>query len=172
MTPIEITVKFSEDYYEAIFTDWLRYRSKNRKWQKLAGAILLLIGFTNTLVIWLFGSSWYAVSIITILFGGLQFWDFYQTKRQWLRDRKSSNVTGEDVRMSFTAEGFQHAGPFSTGDYKWTGIQKVQEARQGLFLLSGNGFSIYLPKNSFQSDQDFETVKLYAQQHLINSPNG
>lgn len=151
---IEIVQKINEEYYREFYSEWLQCRSKYKKWQLPIG----YIGFAASLIVFLVDSSLAVVSIWFLVFGIIMMYSFYASKAKWLKQRRKSKMTNQEVTMLFEEDQFQSTGPFTKVDGKWSFFSDVVETNKGLFLIPENGVSIYLQKKSFEHPADIAEI--------------
>lgn len=161
---IEIEVALSKDYYHEVYSEWLKFRSKGKRWQVQIGLLLFCVAL---LLIMLSGErvgDFWIFPFLFVLAGIYEISSFYYSRWQWLHSREVSYLANQKVALTFEPHVIHHTGPFSHGALQWNGIQQVQETAKGIFLIPHNGISIYLPKRAFQSATQIQEVLNQARQ--------
>lgn len=151
---IEIIQKTNKKYYIEYYSEWLKYRSKYKKWEHIVG----FLSVTLSLLVYILDNGLYYISFGLLLFGILKIFDFYNSKRKWLNDRMSSKMNNEEVRMIFDDTKIQSFGPFTEMNGKWNFFTDAIETDKGLILIPENGISIYLQKKVFHGESDIKDI--------------
>lgn len=74
---------------------------------------------------------------------------------------RSNKRLQEQLRFTFTAEGYAMAGETFTGDNKWAGLHRVQETKD-MFLFYHSTVTMNLvPKRAFNAPSDIEAVRMF-----------
>lgn len=153
---IEITQKLTKAYYVEYYGEWLGSRSSFRKWERMIGGISLVLAA----MIYIWDDSLYYLSFGLSCWGILICYDFYASRKKWLRERITSKFNDVEFTMIFEEHQFQSLGPFTKTSGAWNFFSDAIETQKGLFLIPENGVSIYLQKAGFQQLNDI--------QHIIN----
>ncbi|AIZ62686.1 hypothetical protein PK28_01525 [Hymenobacter sp. DG25B] len=169
MMKIEVAIILSQAYYQEVYEEWLRFRSKGKRWQVQVGLVLFGVAF---LLAMLCGPRLHALWFIPFCFvlaGIYEIGSFFYTRRQWLQNRNDSRLVNQLVTVTFEPQAITHTGPFAQGQLLWTGIREVKETARGVFLIPESGNSIYLPKTAFPSPDQFQLLLEYAKEghHML-----
>lgn len=160
---MEIKVAWSqnEDYLNSFWKDFIKYRSKMRKWTIHLG---LLIFITNvSIYVYLINQNkpyqsillFAVIGVFTIIW---HFWDKYQ----WYSLMRNSPSFNKQNNIKFTSSAIFHDGPTSKGEISWKGIETIIPAANGMFLVLQKGLSIYIPKSAAENEQEYNSIfKLY-----------
>ncbi len=74
---------------------------------------------------------------------------------------RSNKRLQEQLRFTFTPEGYAMAGETFTGDNKWAGLHRVQETKD-MFLFYHSTLTMNLvPKRAFSAPSDIEAVRMF-----------
>src|SRR5687767_1162915 len=136
--------EMNRDYFAESFAEWLRYRSRFRRWQRqIAGAFAL----AGLIVFFLPGTPFRYLTLTLLLAAIVEGAEFYWYRANWIRKRLASRggmpIT---VEMRFDDSGFYMQGPATRGHVSWKGVRGMSETPKGLFLRLGDGMSVYIPK--------------------------
>jgi len=151
---IEIVQKTNKEYYIEYYSEWLRHKSKFKKWEHIIGFSSMAISF----IIYLVDNSLYFISFGLFVFGALMIFEFYSSKNKWLKERFKSKMMNKEVKMIFTDTNVQSFGPFTEMNGNWDFFTKAIETNKGLILIPENGISIYLQKKKFPNQSNIIDV--------------
>ena len=141
--------KMDEDLYRQIWTDWIRYVSRGRKWVIPVGFFCAIAGIAILIITGL-GSEYRIIGLLLICLGVFEVIWHYWEKHKWFMGRRKANVNGTDVEILFEDDCIFMKGSFSQSECKWQGFQKVVSTGQGMFLYPQQGIYVYIPDNSLQ----------------------
>lgn len=151
---IEVTQKINEPYYQEYYGQWLKFKSKYKKWAHKVGfsltAVAAIVYFAN--------HANYYFSIGLIVLGASMIYEFYVGKKKWLQARLKSKINNNSVEFIFQDDIVKTFGPFSETKEKWNFFVDVLETEKGVFLIPENGISIYLQKKIFDSNSDWQAI--------------
>lgn len=151
---IEVIQNFNQKYYEEAYQEWLIYRSKSRKWQHKVGYLAFLIA----VLICFFDRKLFPISGGLVVFGTLMIYDFYSSKRKWMKARLGSKINNQSAKIIFKTDSVSSFGPFTQVSGKWEYFREAIETKKGLILIPENGISIYLQKQSFENQSDIQLI--------------
>ncbi len=151
---IKVTQKFDDNYYQEFYSEWLTHRSKYRKWEFKVG----LLYITLAVLIYFLKVDFKYFSIALIVFGCFLMYDFYATKRNWMKDRQASKMNHKSMTMIFDEHQVHSLSPFGEMKGKWELYIDVVETDKGLFLIPEKGISIYIQKVAFQNQADIKKI--------------
>jgi hypothetical protein len=151
---IKVVQKFDEDYYQEFYSEWIKYRSGFKKWEDKIGMLSISIA----ILVYLFSKDLLFVSVGLLVFGFLMIYEFYSSKKKWMKSRLESKVNNESVTMIFEDNQIQSNGPFTEMKSKWDFFNQAIETEKGIFLIPENGISIYLQKKSFENQSDIKRI--------------
>jgi hypothetical protein len=159
---IEVVIILSKAYYQEVYEEWLRFRSKGKRWQLQVGLLLFGVAFLLAMMCGPRLTDLWFIPFCFVLAGIYEIGSFFYTRRQWLHSRNESSLVNQRITLLFDSQMITHNGPFAQGQLLWTGIREVKETARGLFLIPENGSSIYLPKTAFASPEQFQTLLQHA----------
>ncbi|GAA4498528.1 hypothetical protein GCM10023172_15700 [Hymenobacter ginsengisoli] len=113
---IEVAFILSKAYYQEVYEEWLRFRSKGKRWQLQVG--LLLVGVACFLAI-LCGPRLPDLWLIPfgfVLAGGYEIGAFFYTRRQWMQSRQQSKLVNQQVSLTFEPEAIRILGHLRKGN--------------------------------------------------------
>lgn len=151
---IQVTQKLNKEYYNEYYSEWLKFRSKLKKWEHV-------IGFTSliaALIIYLTDNSLKFISVGLLIFGVLMIYEFYSSKAKWLKGRLKSKMADSEVTIIFEEDKILTIGPFTEMNGNWSFFNDAVETEKGLILIPENGISIYLQKKSFKEQSDIGAI--------------
>lgn len=151
---IKVIQKIDKKYYLEFYSEWLEFRSVFRKWEDKIGILGVLIA----ILIYFFDAELKFFSIGFLVFGILMIYEFYSSKKKWMRSRLESNVTNESITMIFEDNEIQSNGPFVEMKGKWNFFKQAIKTEKGIFLIPENGISIYIQKKAFENQSDIERI--------------
>ncbi len=151
---IKVVQKIDKDYYEEFYLEWLKFRSVFKKWEDKIGISSILIA----IFIYVYSKNLLFISIGFLFFGISMIYEFYSSKKKWMKSRLESKVTNESVTFIFEENQIQSNGPFTKMMGKWDFFSQAIETEKGIFLIPENGISIYLQKKSFENQLDLKKI--------------
>jgi len=151
---IKVNQNLDEDYYEECYSEWLKFRSVYKKWENKIG----LFSLFAALIIYLIDKELIYISVGLIVLGIGTIYEFYSSKRKWMKDRLDSKVNNNSVTMVFEDNQIQSIGPFTDVKGTWDFYKDVIETEKGIFLIPENGVMIYLQRKSFDNQDDVKSV--------------
>lgn len=151
---IKVVQKIDESYYHEFYAEWLKFRSVYKKWEDKIGmlSIALAIGIyiLRQDLVYILGGL--------LVFGFLMIYEFYSSKRKWMKSRSESKINNVTITMIFQDNQIQSIGPFTEMKGKWSFFKEAIETENGIFLIPENGLSIYLQKKSFENQLDIKRI--------------
>ena len=151
---IEINQTYSEPYFKEYYGEWLQYKSRFKKWQRQFALALLLLYFIIVAIY----PSLYLGALGLPIFSIYMFYEFYASKKKWMRARLESNVFNRDIQLIFTEEEVLTNSSVVESKVQWNFFTTVIETQKGLLLSPENGTHIYLPKSAFASDKEWQWI--------------
>jgi len=152
MTNVTAKWTLSDGYYQLVWAQGLRHRTKARRWIIPLGILLAVLGAAE---LTFFRSSAASVFIGTFLIvAGLievswHSWD----RSRWFKAMRGSPQHDGMVEMRFTPDGVTCSGPISKSEMKWDGIVDFVRADEGIFLGQGRGLSMFIPNSAFDAHE-------------------
>ncbi len=151
----KIRQNINKDYYEEFYSEWVKSRSTSKKWQVLIGVIGNLFSF---LIFIINGFNFSPISVGFLAFGLIAIFEFYSSKRKWMKTRLKSKMNDTIATFIFQHDKIVSNGPFTNSVLKWDFFTDVIESEKGVFLIPENGISIYIQKESFPNRPDINNI--------------
>ena len=151
---ITIIQKIDGKYFEEFYAEWLKFRSKFKKWEQRIGLFSILLA----ILIYFFDPTFKSISGGMLVIGTLMVYEYYASKTKWMKDRLASKMNHESIIMIFKEDQIQSIGPFTNTKGKWDFFKEAIETEKGVFLIPENGISIYLQKTSFERVSDVRKI--------------
>lgn len=162
---IQLSIKMDRPYYETVYAEQVRYRLKYRKYSPYVRIAAFFLALFLGVSIWMKGQApIYWILPLLMLAMGIQEW--YSNKRhreKWLQKLLDQPQTGETSNLTFTPDYIYTEGPLAEGKFKWAALEMLQETPSGIFLSTAKGFSMYVPKENFAADADWEKILVHAE---------
>lgn len=74
----------------------------------------------------------------------------------------------QETHIKFTEDHLGLAGQNTTGTIKWPAFKQIDETPNAIYLIPGNGTSIFIPKNQFKNTEDWQQVlKIAKEKHGV-----
>jgi len=145
----EARFRMDDDLYRQIWSDWIRYVSRGRKWSI---PVALLCGASGLALLIVLGldSEHRIVGLFLVSLGVFNLIWHYWDKHKWFSGRRKANVTGSDVEIRFEEDRVFMNGPFSQSESDWRAFQRVVPTDKGMFLYPQEGVHIYIPDSALQ----------------------
>ncbi len=151
---IQITQHINKEYYLEYYAEWLKYKSKLRKYEKLIGIVAIII----SCFIYIFNKKYYYLSIGSLIFGFIRIYDYYSSKQKWLKDRLKSKIFNNIIQIIFNEECIEIFSKFGNAKMNWEFMSTSIMTKKGLILIPENGISIYLQKSCFRNTEDLNLI--------------
>lgn len=133
-------------YFEEFFSEWLRCKSRYRRWQRAMALCFLAAGVG----MWMFLPANQKVGFVFAVVALIEFAEIYWYRARWI-DARVSAKSGEPcvVELKFDESGIQMDGPTSSGHLQWKGVKELLKTPKGVLIRMGDGMSVYVPESSF-----------------------
>ncbi|MDP8171120.1 hypothetical protein QJU96_07445 [Pasteurella skyensis] len=151
---IQITQHINKEYYLEYYAEWLKYKSKFKKYEQLIGITAITVGG----FIYIFNKEYYYLSIGLLIFGIIRIYDYYSSKQKWLKERLESKALNNTIQIIFSDEGIETFSEFGNAKMNWDFISDFIMTEKGLILIPENGISIYLQKSCFENKEDLDLI--------------
>lgn len=141
-----LTIIPDEEYYKEAYREMVS-TLRFKKYEPFFATLMVIFGV---------GLYFFDINRITGIFpivfsliGIYEFYKLFHEKNKWLKDRLNSKVASQKIELEFSDSIIIHKSPFSNGEIKWEGINKIIKTQNGLIIKPENGISIYLPDRLF-----------------------
>ncbi|TGL31628.1 hypothetical protein EHQ52_17020 [Leptospira koniambonensis] len=146
--------KFSPDYFEQFWADWILYRSKYRKHVMQFSLGSLFLGISILTISLLIATKYSFLGLLLLTSGiGSLIWHYFD-KNRWFQIMIRESDLDSEILISFTEKGLKTQGKTSNGESTWEGIKDFIIAKNGFFLVLQRGLSIYVPQYALSGDMN------------------
>ena len=147
-------VTYDRSYFELQYDDWLRYRSRFKKYEIWLAVALILFGLVMALT---FQQQW-LVGALFALAGVYEFVMATTHKRRWVNARLSTVRDDKSVDLEFDADSLTSTSENGTGTMRLSAFKGFTPASQGFFLISDTGVSLYVPRATIDPDDSYSAL--------------
>jgi hypothetical protein len=147
-------ITFDEQYFAKSYSDWLRYRSKWRKFAPLIAALLLVAG--SIVVVLSTRSRRFGVVLIAIGIGYLV--DVLTYKRRWIRQRLNAGGSSSGC-FDFHEDRMFVKSDSGEGYYLLSGFVACTTTGEGVFLYPQKDIYFYVPWDSIEPAEAIPKVR-------------
>lgn len=147
-------VNFDRDYFELQYDEWLRHRSKYKRYEIWFALALLLFGLALAVTFpdnWLVGGLFVCVGVYEFAMAATH-------RRRWVGARISSVREGKAVDLAFGTDFLTSTSTNGTATTRLTGFAGFTPASEGFFLIPENGLSIYIPRAAVEPGDSYSTL--------------
>ena len=155
----DVVAKFtlSDEYYQRLWKQLVRHRTRFRRWTVPFGLLTMVVGaawFASMPVdpLRIFGTLLFGAGAIEVLW---HYWD----RHRWFKRMTTGPQANGEVELRFNANGITHVGPTARGEIQWRGIERIIRTNEGLFLLQGRGLSMFVPLTSLTRVEDANIIE-------------
>ena len=148
---VSAQVSFDRPYFEAVYSDWLAYRSR---WRRYAAPFAVALTLAGVAVLWTFPHQ--RLFGLLVLFGGLyQICEAMTHRKRWIADRLKELPPDKILKISFHPEHIEMETPNSSSRLNIAALSDVVATPNGIFLIPQTGVSIYFPRASIDPSDAF-----------------
>ncbi len=162
---IEIIQQINRSYYEEYYADWLKNKSKFKKYQKVIGIVLMILGLFLGVTSYVSNNSLHTFTVTIHFLGILMLFDFYYVKQKWIKERLKSKQNNLAVKIAFDDEKMSTISEFGISSLQWSFFRDAIKTEKGLILVPENGISIYIQQSVLKEkyiDEIVEKVKSFS----------
>ena len=156
-------VTFNRSYFELQYDEWLRYRSRLKRYEIWFALALTLFGLTMSIM---FRHQW----LVGFLFASAGIYEFVMAathKRRWVNARASTIRSDKTVDLSFDTETLTSLSMNGSATMQLAAFIGFTPASQGFFLIPDTGGSIYVPRATICPSEAYSSlVELLASKVL------
>jgi hypothetical protein len=138
-------ITFDERYHRGFYSDWLRHRSKRRKFAPLFATTLLLAGILALCLAK--HSRGLGFALVAIGVGYLI--DVLSYRRRWIRQRMNAGGSSF-AQIDFYEDRILMKTERSQGCHRLPGFVDVTATDRGVFLYPQTDISFYIPWDSIE----------------------
>ncbi len=147
-------VNFDRNYFELQYDDWLRHRSKYRKYEIWFALTLTLFGVALGLT---FRHQW----LVGCLFASAGVYEFVMAathKSRWVKARVSTVRDDKSVDLAFDSKSLTSTSANGTATMLLVGFTGFTAASNGFFLIPDTGVSIYVPRATIDPSESYSVL--------------
>lgn len=139
-------IAFDRNYFEQYYDEWLRHRSKYRKYEIWFAGGLLLFGIAMVIAV----AEQRLVGGLITCGGVYEFLMAATHKRRWVRSRVSTAREDRCTDVVFDRNSLTTTSTNESATIQYTGFVGFVPASKGFFLIKDAGASIYVPRSSVE----------------------
>ncbi|MDP8163222.1 hypothetical protein QJU89_03105 [Pasteurella skyensis] len=151
---IQITQHINKEYYLEYYAEWLKYKSKFKKYEQLIGIMAIIM----SVLTYIFYKEYFYISVVLFILGVARIYNYYFSKQRWLKERLKSKALNNSIKITFSDEGIETFSEFGNAKMNWDFISTFIMTEKGLILIPENGISIYLQKSCFENKEDLDLI--------------
>ena len=136
-------VSFNKEYYAQYYSDWMRTRSKFRKFAVPLGVLIVVAGFV--LVTQLQRNHFLGIAVIG--FGIFSLGDALTYRSRWIKKRLGAGGS-KAGQFEFHNDRIYIHSDSSEGHFLLSGFVDSTPSYHGIFLIPQKGLSFYIPWQS------------------------
>ena len=146
--------EFNEEYYAQYYSDWMRTRSRFRKFAVPLGVLIVVVGFV--LLTQFEGHRYLGAAVIG--FGIFHMIDALTYRARWIKKRlgaggsKSGQFEFHDDRIHIYSDS-------SEGHFLLSGFVETTPSDHGIFLIPQKELSFYIPWDSIEPPEALPQVR-------------
>lgn len=147
-------IQFDRNYFELHYDDWLRHRSKFRKYEIWFALTLILFGVTLALI---FRHQW----LLGCLFASAGVYEFVMAathKRRWVKSLVATVRDDKSVDLAFDSEFLTSTSANGTATMRLARFTDFTAASNGFFLIPDTGISIYVPRSTIEPSASYSEL--------------
>ena len=147
-------VTFDRSYFELQYDEWLRHRSRFKKYEIWFAVALTLFSVAMALT---FQHQW----LVGALFASAGIYEFAMAathKCRWVNARTSTIRTDKSVDLEFDTDSLTSTSANDTGTMRLDGFTEFKPASHGFFLIPDTGVSLYIPRATIEPDDSYSAL--------------
>ena len=139
-------VRYDRPYFESVYREWLKHRSKYRQFE---ASIALVILFWGIALAVRYPQQWLVGALISC-YGTYNFSTAITHKRRWVDARIASAGDDKSVDLWFDSETLTSVSANGISSMRLSGFLGFTPASDGFFLIPDTGVSIYVPRAAIE----------------------
>lgn len=140
-----------------LFHDWLRSKSRFRRYSVPVDLLMIAIGLLFGLVFPAGKAAPVFVVLLVVALLGLA-WEHFDRTR-WFRRRRAAPQFGKEMEIRFSDDGVFMSGPLAQSDCEWAYFTGMTQGIKGLFLVPKTGLMIYVPYNKISPPEAVSEIE-------------
>ena len=133
----------SYEYMSESYDQVRRYGSKWLLMERVVGAALVVLGAGLYMLV----EDRTATSMALIAIGIFELLSNRIKKHFWLLRHSKSKLMNAEVELRITETGIESIGPYSSGQFAWSGMERVVRTPKGVLLWPQKGVYWYVPES-------------------------
>ena len=147
-------VTFDDEYYSRYYSDWMRARSRFRKFAVPFGLLIVVIG----LVLLAQFDGHRLLGLAVIGFGIFQLADSVTYRSRWIKKRLTAGGS-RSGQFEFHDDRIHIKSDSSEGHFLLSGFVESTPSDHGIFLSPQKGLSFYIPWDSIEPPETLPRVR-------------
>ena len=147
-------VIFDRSYFELQYDEWLRHRSRFKKYEIWFAVSLFLFGLVMAVAFqhqWLVGAMFASAGIYELVMSATH-------KRRWVNTRVSTVRDDKSVDLEFDTDSLTSVSVNGTGTIRLSGFTGFTPASHGFFLIPDTGVSLYVPRATIDPSVSYSAL--------------
>ncbi|WP_168564972.1 hypothetical protein [Crateriforma spongiae] len=147
-------VIFDRSYFELQYDEWLRHRSKFKRYEIWFAIALTLFGVTLAVA---FQNQW----LVGALFAAAGVYEFVMAathKRRWVDARVATVRDDKSVDIQFDTDSLTSMSANGTATMRLSGFTGFTKASKGFFLIPDTGVLIYVPRATIDPSDSYSSL--------------
>jgi hypothetical protein len=147
-------VTFDVAYFELQYAEWLKHRSRYRKYSIWFAAAIFLCGVVIAITL---QRTWFAGVVIA----GAGIYELVVSatyKRRWVNARLPKQRDYQSVQFEFHPDSISSTSENGSGTMQLAGLAGFTAASHGFFLMPQMGVSLYIPRDSILPEESYSTL--------------
>ena len=146
-----------EPYLQVLFQDWLRSKSRFRRYSVPTDLVMIAIGLLFGVVFPAGKAAPVFVILLVVALLGLA-WEYFDRMR-WFRRRRAAPQFGKEMEIRFSDDGVFMSGPLAQSACDWAYFAGMTRGINGLFLVPETGLMIYVPYDTIIPPQAVSEIE-------------
>jgi hypothetical protein len=148
------TFAFNEEYYAQYYSDWMRTRSRFRRFAVPLGVLIVVVGFV--LVTQFEGHGYLGIAVIGL--GIFHLIDALTYRSRWIKKRLGAGGS-KAGQFDFYDDRIHIHSDSSEGHFLLSGFVESTPSDHGIFLIPQEGLSFYIPWESIEPPEALPQVQ-------------
>lgn len=158
-------ITFDRNYFELQYDEWLRHRSRFKRYEIWFAIALTLFGVIMAIAFknqWLVGAIFAAAGVYEFVMAATH-------KSRWVNARMATVRGDKTVDLQFDTDSLTSTSVNGSATMRLSGFTGFTPASKGFFLIPDTGVSIYVPRATIEpSDSYFSLVELLTARIILS----
>ena len=146
-----------EPYLRTLFHDWLRSKSRFRRYSVPVDLSMIAMGLLFGVVFPAGKAAPIFMILLIVALLGLA-WE-YLDRMRWFRRRRAAPQFGKEMEIRFSDGGVAMSGPIAQSTCEWAHFAGMTKGTKGLFLVPETGLIIYVPYDTIIPPQAVSEIE-------------